>query len=64
MRRPAQIILHRPLISNIFISTDASEMMDHLTISRVSSADYLYVRYDNSGYHAQKFVVSVDKSAI
>ena len=22
MRRPAQIILHRPLISNIFISTD------------------------------------------
>ena len=39
MRRPAQIILHRPLISNIFISTDASEMTDHLTISRVSSAD-------------------------
>ena len=26
MRRPAQIILHRPLISNIFISTDAMRL--------------------------------------
>ena len=43
MRRPAQIILHIPLVSNIFISPDESEMTDPMAILRMSSADDMII---------------------
>ena len=44
MRRPAQIMLHRPLVSHIFISPDESEMTDHdNAMLRMSSADDMII---------------------
>ena len=62
MRRPAQIILHRSLVSNIFISPDESEMTDPMTILRVSSADCMFnmIIVDITPYYVDKSAIEID----